>query len=106
GKEDALGEVMKDKRICRGWGRPPNAWWQVSPYCHTRLKKPCINCSQLLDLPWTLCPYCATPQGGETEGRQKRARRSREQTAAASGVEYEVAPQPTSSLDFIDGDEV
>jgi hypothetical protein len=32
----------------------------VCPTCHTRLKKICPTCKKNLELPWNICPYCAT----------------------------------------------
>jgi RNA polymerase subunit RPABC4/transcription elongation factor Spt4 len=38
--------------------------WQVCPNCHTKLKKTCESCGRLMELPWNICPYCATPAAG------------------------------------------
>jgi len=61
-EEEALLQNIEEKPICPGCGRPIKEAWQVCPYCHTKLKKPCIHCGEMLELAWNLCPYCATPQ--------------------------------------------
>jgi hypothetical protein len=48
-EEEALLQGIEEKPVCPGCGRPSNALWQVCPHCHTRLKKPCIQCGQLRD---------------------------------------------------------
>ena len=63
-EEEALLQEIEEKPHCPGCGRPVKHEWQVCPYCHTRLKKACINhtCGELLELSWNLCPFCATAQ--------------------------------------------
>lgn len=61
-EEEALLQNIEEKPVCPGCGRPSKEAWQVCPYCHTKLKKPCIACEEMLELAWNLCPYCATPQ--------------------------------------------
>ncbi len=61
-EEEALLQNIEEKPLCPGCGRPVKDAWQVCPYCHTKLKKPCIACETMLELPWNICPVCATPQ--------------------------------------------
>ena len=37
----------------------------VCPNCYTKLMKPCHSCNRLMKLPWSLCPYCGTPEPGK-----------------------------------------
>ena len=30
--------------------------WQVCPNCNTKLKKACLHCGKLMELPWNICP--------------------------------------------------
>ncbi len=69
-EEEALLQEIEEKPACPGCGRPTHKEWQVCPYCHTRLKKSCIQCHSLLELTWNLCPYCATPQIGYEDSEQ------------------------------------
>ena len=32
----------------------------VCPNCLTKLKAQCLSCKRLIELDWTVCPYCAT----------------------------------------------
>lgn len=61
-EEEALLQNIEARPVCPGCGRAVKEAWQVCPYCHTKLKKPCIHCGKLLELPWNLCPYCAGSQ--------------------------------------------
>lgn len=61
-EEEALLQNIEEKPLCPGCGRPVKDEWQVCPYCHTKLKKPCIACDTMLELAWNICPVCATPQ--------------------------------------------
>lgn len=61
-EEEALLQNIETRPVCPGCGRAVKEAWQVCPYCHTKLKKPCIHCGELLELPWNLCPYCAGSQ--------------------------------------------
>lgn len=61
-EEEALLQEIEEKPVCPGCGQRVTDDWQVCPSCHTRLKKNCHVCKNLLELPWTVCPYCASPQ--------------------------------------------
>lgn len=61
-EEEALLQEIEEKPTCPGCKTRVQPDWQACPLCHTRLKKPCHRCGQMLDLAWNLCPYCATPQ--------------------------------------------
>lgn len=61
-EEEALLQEIEEKPTCPGCGQRTHEDWQACAYCHTRLKKPCRSCKNLLDLSWNLCPYCAADQ--------------------------------------------
>ncbi len=61
-EEEALLQNIEEKPLCPGCGRPVKDEWQLCPYCHTKLKKPCVSCDTMLELAWNICPVCATPQ--------------------------------------------
>jgi hypothetical protein len=63
-EEEALLQSIEETPVCPGCGRRTHTDWMVCPNCHTKLKKPCLQCSKLMDLPWNLCPYCSTPTPG------------------------------------------
>jgi hypothetical protein len=104
-EEEALLQGIEEKPVCPGCGRPSMAQWQVCPYCYTKLKKPCIKCTQLLDLSWNLCPYCATQQSksSSVEPRRRASQSGVQGRRARSQEEYDV-PQDVS-LEFVDGDD-
>ncbi len=63
-EEEALLQTIEESSVCPGCARRTNEKWRVCPHCHTRLKKSCHHCGQLMELPWNLCPYCGTPAPG------------------------------------------
>lgn len=63
-EEEALLQAVENKTLCPGCERNIKEDWQVCPNCHTRLKKPCLHCGKLMDLPWNVCPYCGSPELG------------------------------------------
>ena len=63
-EEEALLQALEDLPLCPGCERRVKDDWQVCPNCHTKLKKSCNECGQLMELPWNLCPYCGTPAPG------------------------------------------
>ena len=64
-EEEALLQTIEDRPLCPGCGRQVNERWTVCPNCHTRLKKQCLKCNELMELPWDLCPFCGTPAPGK-----------------------------------------
>lgn len=60
--EEALLQDIEEKQSCPGCKQPIQPDYMVCPNCHTKLRKPCVNCGKLLHLKWNLCPYCGTSQ--------------------------------------------
>jgi RNA polymerase subunit RPABC4/transcription elongation factor Spt4 len=63
-EEEALLQSIEEIHACPGCGRHTREIWMVCPSCHTRLKKTCHQCHQLMELSWNLCPYCGSPIPG------------------------------------------
>ena len=63
-EEEALLASIEDQTLCPGCERRAHDDWQVCPNCHTKLKKSCLHCAKLMELPWNICPYCGTPAPG------------------------------------------
>ena len=58
-EEEALLYTIEASPHCPGCGKRTQPKWMVCPDCHTRLKKTCHHCSQLMEL-----PHCGTPAPG------------------------------------------
>ncbi|MBI9048479.1 MAG: zinc ribbon domain-containing protein [Anaerolineaceae bacterium] len=70
-EEEALLQSIEENPLCPGCNRRIKETWIACPNCHIKLKKKCEQCDGLLDLPWNLCPHCASPVAGtqrETDG--------------------------------------
>ncbi len=63
-EEEALLASIEDQSLCPGCERRVKDDWQVCPNCHTKLKKGCLACGKLMELPWNICPYCGAPAPG------------------------------------------
>lgn len=94
-EEEALLQEIEEKPACPACGRPTKTEWQVCPYCHTRLKKQCLNCDNLLELSWNLCPVCATIQAeSPEEAAEALAPRTQVQTVKRRSVASQLKPSP------------
>lgn len=108
-EEEALLQEIEEKPACPGCGQRVRDNWQACPNCHTRLKKPCVVCRNLLELSWNLCPHCAAPQTGYSHTNPAADYDNRPSPVPESRVSLARSdPEPQSgqgSLEFIDGDE-
>lgn len=57
-EEEALLRDVEDRMVCPSCRAPVEKDFAICPECHTRLRRRCGKCSRLLDLRWTVCPYC------------------------------------------------
>jgi RNA polymerase subunit RPABC4/transcription elongation factor Spt4 len=67
-EEEYLLQDLEDLPHCPTCHRNVADDFTLCPHCHTQLRQPCSNCSRLVDMRWNVCPYCAAPQHGQTEG--------------------------------------
>ncbi len=61
-EQEALLQAIEEPEVCPSCGAKTRAEFLYCPHCHAHLKKTCHNCRHPLQLEWTLCPYCGTPQ--------------------------------------------
>ena len=61
-EEEALLQGIEERLACPGCNRSIQEDYLYCPTCHTRLKKPCLECGRQLHLKWSLCPYCGATQ--------------------------------------------
>ncbi len=61
-EEEALLQEIEERPSCPGCGQRVQRDWQACPHCMHRLKKVCLHCDYLLELPWNICPRCASSQ--------------------------------------------
>jgi RNA polymerase subunit RPABC4/transcription elongation factor Spt4 len=61
-EEEALLKAIEERLACPNCNRGIREEYMVCPACHTRLKKACVGCGQLLHLRWNICPYCGAGQ--------------------------------------------
>ena len=59
-EEEALLQTIEDIPLCPGCTRRIQKDWIVCPNCQTKLKKHCHQCNALMELPWNVCPFCAS----------------------------------------------
>ncbi len=59
-EEEALLQDLEKLSACPACKRAVKDDYLLCPYCQSRLKQPCKQCGQPLNLTWKACPYCAT----------------------------------------------
>jgi len=117
-EEEALLQEIEEKPVCPGCKRRIQPEWQACPDCHTRLKRPCVRCGQMLELAWDICPYCTSAQPSYAVDRPAQAAVSSavgHARPAGQAVDYSAESTPSTRrvrsrrssepLQFVDGDE-
>lgn len=64
-EQEALLQAIEEPEVCPGCAAKVQDDFIYCPYCHTHLKKNCIDCGAVLELDWNICPYCGTSQGSQ-----------------------------------------
>jgi len=59
-EEEALLRDVEERLTCPSCHAPVEREFMICPECQTRLRRKCTKCARLLDLRWTVCPYCGT----------------------------------------------
>ena len=57
-EEEAIMQDLEDRAACPGCKQPVQPDFLLCPNCSTTLKRQCATCGRILDLKWTMCPYC------------------------------------------------
>jgi len=57
-EEEALLRDVEERMACPSCRAPVEKDYLICPECHTRLRRKCTKCGRVLDLRWTMCPYC------------------------------------------------
>ena len=66
-EEEYLLQDLEDLPDCPNCHRNVRDDYVLCPSCHAKLRDACANCGKLVDLRWSICPYCAAPQHGAGE---------------------------------------
>lgn len=64
-EEEYLLQDLEELPLCPSCERYVQDDFVLCPHCHTTLRDSCHSCGKLVDLTWTVCPYCAADQGKE-----------------------------------------
>lgn len=57
-EEEYLRRDLEEKYVCPGCQRGIEPEFVLCPHCHTALRRRCVACSRVVDLTWSVCPYC------------------------------------------------
>jgi RNA polymerase subunit RPABC4/transcription elongation factor Spt4 len=57
-EEEALLRDVEERMACPSCRAPVERDFLLCPECHTRLRRKCAKCGRVLDMRWTMCPYC------------------------------------------------
>ena len=64
-EEEYLLQDLEELPLCPSCERYVHDDFVLCPHCHTKLRDNCHACGRLVDLIWTVCPFCAADQGKE-----------------------------------------
>jgi len=57
-EEEYLRRDLEEKFVCPHCQRGIEPEFVVCPHCHTALRRRCGACDRVVDLTWSICPYC------------------------------------------------
>lgn len=61
-EEEYLLQDLEELPLCQSCQHYVEDDFMICPNCQTRLREGCVACTRLVDLRWTVCPYCGTEQ--------------------------------------------
>ncbi|MDQ3044089.1 MAG: zinc ribbon domain-containing protein [Chloroflexota bacterium] len=71
-EEEYLLQDLEELPLCQSCQRYVQDDFLLCPHCNTQLREPCLACTRLVDLRWSICPFCAAAQDGrESENQPK-----------------------------------
>lgn len=95
-EEEYLLQDLEELPLCPSCQHYVSEDFILCPHCHTQLRDNCHNCDRLVDLRWSLCPYCAAPQSGRDVADQVEAPAARWTRPAAAAPAPVAVPEPAT----------
>jgi len=68
-EQEYLRRDIEEKYVCPECQRPIEPDFLLCPHCHTGLRRRCVSCDHVVDLTWSVCPYCGD-DGSSSASRQ------------------------------------
>lgn len=56
--EEAVLQDLRDRRTCPSCQRRVDGSFILCPYCEQQLRFKCVECGELLEPGWKICPFC------------------------------------------------
>lgn len=63
-EEEYLRHDIEEQFVCPQCQRGIDHEFILCPHCHTALRRRCISCDHVIDLTWSVCPYCGDDGSG------------------------------------------
>ena len=57
-EEQYLRRDLEEQYVCPNCQRGIEPEFILCPHCHTALRRRCVACDRVVDLTWSVCPYC------------------------------------------------
>jgi RNA polymerase subunit RPABC4/transcription elongation factor Spt4 len=57
-EQEYLRRDIEEKYVCPECQRPIEPDFILCPHCHTGLRRRCGSCDRVVDLTWSVCPFC------------------------------------------------
>jgi RNA polymerase subunit RPABC4/transcription elongation factor Spt4 len=71
-EQQYLRRDLEDPYVCSHCQRGIEPDFVVCPHCYTSLRRRCVACDRVVDLTWSLCPYCGDDGSGTSTLRSYR----------------------------------
>ena len=68
-EQEYLRRDIEEKYVCPECQRPIEPDFVLCPHCHTGLRRRCNSCDRVVDLTWSVCPFCGE-DGSSSASRQ------------------------------------
>ena len=63
-EEEYLRHDIEEQFVCPQCQSGIDHEFILCPHCHTALRRRCISCDHVIDLTWSICPYCGDDGSG------------------------------------------
>ncbi len=70
-EDEYLRRDIEEKYVCPACQRPIEPDFVMCPHCHTELRRRCPCGDHVIDLTWTICPYCGDDGSGSMLRQQR-----------------------------------
>lgn len=105
-EEEYLLQDLEELPVCRTCQHYVEDDFMLCPHCQTKLRDGCTACGRLIDLRWSICPYCGEEQARDVEAEVERVPEPAVRWVAPAVLRRKMIRQTTPSLPAISEEQV